>query len=652
MTMLRITVENASPVGGTALTPFWFGLHDGNFDLGDGNSAASAGLEALAEDGTFAAIGAELTEADADGVGGIITGEAGPIDTAEIASTIVTTDGAATQYISLAAMILPSNDAFVGTLDAIEVFDADGNFTGPQTITFEGSDVYDAGTEVNTELDAAFINQMGPNTGETENGVIRFHDGFNGSVGNPEGEGDQIILGGTNAFGNEIDPTIADFTIEGAQIASITIEEVVELRITVNNTSGTNGTALTPFWFGLHDGTFDIGDGGSAASAGLEALAEDGTFEAIGAELIEADADGVGGAVFGSRGPIGFGETAIQTVVASTATQYISLAAMILPSNDAFVGTLDPVQLFDENGDFLGNQTLTFEGSDVYDAGTEVNTELDAAFINQMGPNTGETENGVIRFHDGFNGSVGNPEGEGDQIILGGTNAFGDTIDPTAADFTIDGAQIAEVSIELVNVSLGSDSDETFIQNFGSATRIDGGEGSDTIEFTDTNFADVSIDRIDEGFRVTPTSGSALDFSDVETLSFADQTVTVQSGESVDTVALLYQTLLGRENDAEGLGFWVEQANGDFGLANVGDAFVESDEFASAAGDVSANTDFVSFLYDATLEREADAAGLEFWTSVLDSGALDRGDLAVSFAEAEETQGLFADQIDDGFLLA
>ena len=325
---------------------------------------------------------------------------------------------------------------------------------------------------------------------------------------------------------------------------------------------------------------------------------------------------------------------------------------MILPSNDAFVGTLDPVQLFDENGDFLGNQTLTFEGSDVYDAGTEVNTELDAAFINQMGPNTGETENGVIRFHDGFNGSVGNPEGEGDQIILGGTNAFGDTIDPTAADFTIDGAQIAEVSIELVNVSLGSDSDETFIQNFGSATRIDGGEGSDTIEFTDTNFADVSIDRIDDGFRVTPTSGSALDFSDVETLSFADQTVTVQSGESVDTVALLYQTLLGRENDAEGLGFWVEQANGDFGLANVGDAFVESDEFASAAGDVSANTDFVSFLYDATLEREADAAGLEFWTSVLDSGALDRGDLAVSFAEAEETQGLFADQIDDGFLLA
>ena len=100
MSLLRITVENTSPEGGTFLTPFWFGLHNGAFDLGDIGSAASAGLEALAEDGTFAAIAAELTEADAGAMGGAVFGEAGPIATTELASTLVSVDADATTFIS------------------------------------------------------------------------------------------------------------------------------------------------------------------------------------------------------------------------------------------------------------------------------------------------------------------------------------------------------------------------------------------------------------------------------------------------------------------------------------------------------------------------------------------------------------------------
>lgn len=226
MTDVRITVRNTSETGGTFLTPFYAGFHNGSFDLFTVGEQASAGLESIAEDGAFAAAAAERLAVDPDSQGVVVAGEAGPIATGEVTSQVVTLSSTQT-HLTLAAMILPSNDAFVGTDEALELFDAYGRFNGAQTVVFEGTDVYDAGTEVNTELDAAFINQTAPNTGIDENGVIRQHDGFNGSAGNPEGEGDQIILGGTNAFGVEIDPVAADFTLPGAQIAEVHINTVV-----------------------------------------------------------------------------------------------------------------------------------------------------------------------------------------------------------------------------------------------------------------------------------------------------------------------------------------------------------------------------------------------------------------------------------------
>lgn len=223
MTDIRISVRNTSAEGGTFLTPFWFSAHDKGFDVFDVGSAASAGLEALAEDGNFSVINGEVTSFDEDAQVGAVFGQtAPPIRPGEYTSATVSIDGSQNAYLSLAAMLLPSNDAFVATEEAIKLFDADGNFLGAQSISFEGSDVLDAGTEVNTEQDAAFINQTGPNTGIDENGVVTAHEGFL-----PEGEG--AILGGLNAFGERIDAEAADFTREGAGIADIHINTVRSL---------------------------------------------------------------------------------------------------------------------------------------------------------------------------------------------------------------------------------------------------------------------------------------------------------------------------------------------------------------------------------------------------------------------------------------
>ena len=78
---------------------------------------------------------------------------------------------------------------------------------------------------------------------------------------------------------------------------------------------------------------------------------------------------------------------------------------MILPSNDAFLANGNGIahKIFDRNGNFLGLD-LTISGSDVLDAGTEINDELAAntALLGQTTPNTGETEGKVVSSHPGY----------------------------------------------------------------------------------------------------------------------------------------------------------------------------------------------------------------------------------------------------------
>lgn len=251
MSELRITVKNTSETGGTFLTPVYLGFHDGSFDLFDVGQTASPGLESLAEDGSPATLATERLAADADSQGIVVAGAAGPIATGEATSARLEVDGRSNGHVSLAAMLLPSNDAFIGTDEALELFTASGKFKGAQTLTFKGSDVYDAGTEENTEQDAAFLNQTAPDTGVDENGVVGLHPGFNGSEGNPVGAGDQNIIGGTNAFGVAITEA-ADFTRDGAQIAKIHINTVVDR-------TGTDGRDF--IWGGRDDDIVDAGDG-------------------------------------------------------------------------------------------------------------------------------------------------------------------------------------------------------------------------------------------------------------------------------------------------------------------------------------------------------------------------------------------------------
>jgi hypothetical protein len=184
------------------------------------------------------------------------------------------------------------------------------------------------------------------------------------------------------------------------------------VRVTVTNRAPDDGTFQTQVWGGFHDGTFDLFDAGSAASAALERLAEDGDPDPL---LPDFAASGAGttqglirGELGGPPGSLAPGETASRVFELDSSlpeNRFFSYASMVIPSNDAFVANDGPtaIEIFDAGGNFVATD-FTVAGGEVLDAGTEVNDELPAntAFFGQTTPDTGVPEGGVVLAHPGF----------------------------------------------------------------------------------------------------------------------------------------------------------------------------------------------------------------------------------------------------------
>ncbi|MBL4659947.1 MAG: spondin domain-containing protein [Alcanivoracaceae bacterium] len=459
-TEIKVKVEVLTPTGGVFVTPLWVGFHDGSFDSYDTGAPASTAIERLAEDGDVSELSALFVSSTNNAQDDVILNPQGfagaPVfEPGSSSSMVFDLDESSQRYFSYATMIIPSNDAFVANANPLahQLFDEDGDFFGPFTFTVYGTQVRDAGTEENTESDAAFLNQTAANTGNSTEEAISVHPGFNGSVGNPNAS-PVNILGGTVASGDVIDAVNGDFTNDHYPIMRITISKnSTPVRVTIKNSAMQDGTFLTPFWAAFHDGEFDTYDLGFPASAGLEQIAEDGDSTTLRAEFAAIG----GGFDTVITNPAGFAGAPLfdpglstQAVfeLDPTVSQYFSYATMLLPSNDAFIANADPKQhkIFDDNGDFNGAISIKIYGSQVRDAGTEENTESDAPFFNQSAANTGVTTSENVTVHAGYNGSLGNPDAT-PQVFLGGTNPPGFTFDQVNADFTTSGYQVAEIAI-------------------------------------------------------------------------------------------------------------------------------------------------------------------------------------------------------------
>ena len=137
------------------------------------------------------------------------------------------------------------------------------------------------------------------------------------------------------------------------------------IYVTVKNL--TNGLYFTPLLITAHDSNTRLFELGVQASEELQYMAEGGNIGPLTKMVGGEDRDTIVNPVGGLLGP---GEifSDIKLNTRKTGNRYLSLTAMLLPTNDGFVG-LDSIRI----PRFPGTYSYYLYG---YDAGTEENDEL------------------------------------------------------------------------------------------------------------------------------------------------------------------------------------------------------------------------------------------------------------------------------------
>jgi hypothetical protein len=248
--------------------------------------------------------------------------------------------------------------------------------------------------------------------------------------------------------------------------------KIVAVKVSITNLAPKFGGLVTPLWFAFHDGSFKTIKPEYPASSGIKYIAEEGFTgislligdvyndsvtrglpiqklppysETMGG-IFSASPAGLNGGVQGllTPNPVSprapgffpgdFNSTARNLSGDLTLYRYFSYAAMVIPSNDGFISSEEPIEIFDCDGKFIGADFIV-HGSEVWDAGTETNDENPANVPFKLSDfGKGEPENDVVRIHPGLR-----PAGTGGLLDFNPTFA--------KADFKSPGYQVARIVI-------------------------------------------------------------------------------------------------------------------------------------------------------------------------------------------------------------
>lgn len=195
-----------------------------------------------------------------------------------------------------------------------------------------------------------------------------------------------------------------------------------DVRVSISH-AGNSDFPVTPVWFGFHDGRFDLGDAGKKASPALENLAEGGDITDLQNRFRKSRGTAAQGVVSAPKGFSSVIEPGEKGEVFFTPSskflanaKYLSIATMVIPSNDTFIANLGPkkidvssiVELASVRRIPPGLGIFAFvDGSWIYDAGTERNTGRGAAFSKLGGTSTSSNAN-ITRVPFSRNQPLGN----------------------------------------------------------------------------------------------------------------------------------------------------------------------------------------------------------------------------------------------------
>lgn len=109
-------------------------------------------------------------------------------------------------------------------------------------------------------------------------------------------------------------------------------------------------------------------------------------------------------------------------------------------------------------------------------------------------------------------------------------------------------------------------------------------------------------------------------------------------------LARLYIAYFKRLPDAAGIDYWLGRMDGGLGLNAVSAQFAKSPEFRTLYGNTS-DTAFVTLVYQNVLGRNPDADGLAYWVDRIERG-MTRGTVMTSFSESPEGRVRFRPRVD------
>ncbi|WP_374580794.1 DUF4214 domain-containing protein [Pseudoduganella sp.] len=228
--------------------------------------------------------------------------------------------------------------------------------------------------------------------------------------------------------------------------------------------------------------------------------------------------------------------------------------------------------------------------------------------------------------------------GEGGAKLLG--TALNDELRGGAARDTLEGAAGDDQLF-------GGDGDDQLVGGKGNDL-LDGGAGCDHAWFSGQR-SDYRLEQADDGWSVMALDGSATTLRNVERLHFGASALAFDAEGKAGQVYRLYQAAFDRKPDSEGLGYWIEQADKGYSLVDIAQGFVTSSEFKKLYGEAPANQDLVARLYQNVLHRAGEKEGMDFWTAALDNKISSVAQVLVGFSESKENVGALAGLIGGGF---
>jgi hypothetical protein len=172
-----------------------------------------------------------------------------------------------------------------------------------------------------------------------------------------------------------------------------------DITVTFQNLAPANSIAFAPLRFAFSNGSFDAFNIGGTATAPIISVAEGGS----GSDWFPAFAAAEPNAVLGSTGgPVlpGGSATSATLRVDTAVNPFFTFAAMVVPSNDFFIGNDDPQEyrLFDSQGNLL-LASIDQVAREIWNAGSEAFDPANAAFL-PGGVNDNRTpEGGVVEFN-------------------------------------------------------------------------------------------------------------------------------------------------------------------------------------------------------------------------------------------------------------